>query len=87
ALMLDPKVLLLDEPMAGMSAAISERLENACLALRTAGVSVLLVEHELGSVARLCDNVFMMAQGRVIAEGSMDELRRSAKVQEAYFVG
>jgi ABC-type branched-subunit amino acid transport system ATPase component/ABC-type branched-subunit amino acid transport system permease subunit len=87
ALMLDPKVLLLDEPMAGLSPAISEQLEGACMALRDAGVSVLLVEHELGSVERLCDNVVMMAQGRVLAEGPMDELRRSAQVQEAYFVG
>ena len=87
ALMVDPKLLLLDEPMAGLSPAISERLENACLALRDAGVSVLLVEHELGSVDRLCDNVVMMAQGRVIAEGAMEDLRRSADVQDAYFVG
>ena len=87
ALMTDPKLLLLDEPMAGLSPAISERLENACLALRDAGVSVLLVEHELGSVDRLCDNVIMMAQGRVIAEGAMEDLRRSADVQDAYFVG
>ncbi|MGH9109747.1 MAG: branched-chain amino acid ABC transporter ATP-binding protein/permease, partial [Acidimicrobiales bacterium] len=87
ALMLDPKLLLLDEPMAGLSPAISERLEHACLTLRSAGVSILLVEHELGSVERLCDNVVMMAQGRVIAEGAMEDLRRSANVQEAYFVG
>ncbi len=87
ALMLDPKLLLLDEPMAGLSPAITERLENACLALREAGVSVLLVEHELGSVDRLCDNVIMMAQGRVLAEGAMEDLRRSVDVQDAYFVG
>lgn len=87
ALMLDPRLLLLDEPMAGLSPAISERLEHACRTLRTAGVSVILVEHELGAVERLCDNVIMMAQGRVLAEGAMADLRRSVDVQEAYFVG
>lgn len=87
ALMLNPRLLLLDEPMAGLSPAISGRLEYACRTLRDAGVSVLLVEHELGAVERLCDNVVMMAQGRVLAEGAMEDLRRSVDVQEAYFVG
>ncbi len=87
ALMLDPKLLLLDEPMAGLSHAVSELVEQACLSLRDAGVAVLLVEHELAAVERLCSNVVVMAQGTVLIEGEMAALRRSKEVQEAYFVG
>jgi branched-chain amino acid transport system permease protein len=87
ALMLDPELLLLDEPMAGLSAAVSERVEQACLGLRESGVAVLLIEHELAAVERLCSNVVVMAQGKVLVEGEMANLRRSKLVQEAYFVG
>ena len=86
-LMLDPQLLLLDEPMAGLSAAVAERVEDACIGLRESGVAVLLVEHELAAVERLCSNVVVMAQGSVLVEGEMANLRRSKQVQEAYFVG
>jgi len=87
ALMLDPQLLLLDEPMAGLSTAVADRVEDACIGLRESGVAVLLVEHELAAVERLCSNVVVMAQGNVLVEGEMANLRRSKLVQEAYFVG
>lgn len=87
ALMVEPKLLLLDEPMAGLSPKLSERLERVCLELRAQGLSILFVEHELGAVERLCDHVIVMAQGRVLSEGSMAELRMSKEVQDAYIVG
>jgi ABC-type branched-subunit amino acid transport system ATPase component/ABC-type branched-subunit amino acid transport system permease subunit len=87
ALMAQPAVLLLDEPMAGLSPALSARLERICLDLKAAGLSIILVEHELGSVDRLCDHVVVMAQGRVLSEGTMAELRVSKEVQRAYVVG
>jgi len=88
ALMLQPEVLLLDEPMAGLSPLLSSRVEEACTALRATGMSMLLVEHEMGAVERLCDHVFVMAQGRVLVESSsLSELRTQQAVQDAYLVG
>jgi branched-chain amino acid transport system permease protein len=87
ALMTRPRLLLLDEPMAGLAPALAERLEAACLQLTSAGMSILLVEHELRAVERLCERVVVMAQGKVISEGRMAELRTRKEVQDAYVAG
>jgi ABC-type branched-subunit amino acid transport system ATPase component len=87
ALMTGPRLLLLDEPMAGLAPALAERLEGACRELAAAGMSILLVEHELRAVERLCERVVVMAQGKVISEGQMAELRTRKEVQDAYVVG
>jgi ABC-type branched-subunit amino acid transport system ATPase component len=87
ALMARPRLLLLDEPMAGLAPALAERLEAACRELAGAGMSILLIEHELGVVERLCETVVAMAQGKVISEGRMAELRTRKEVQDAYVVG
>ena len=87
ALMAQPRLLLLDEPMAGLSPALAERLEAACAELAGRGLSILLVEHELRAVERLCERVVVMAQGKVISEGRMAELRTRKEVQDAYVVG
>jgi ABC-type branched-subunit amino acid transport system ATPase component len=87
ALMTAPRLLLLDEPLAGLSPALSERLEEICVELRALGLSMILVEHELGAVGRLCDHVIVMAQGKVLSEGTMAELRVRKEVQQAYVVG
>lgn len=87
ALMAEPKLLLLDEPMAGvnptLALSICERLEE----LRNDGVTMLMVEHELRWVERLCDPIVVMARGRVLAEGSMTELQDNAEVVDAYLGG
>lgn len=87
ALMTGPRLLLLDEPMAGLAPALAERLEAVCRELAATGMSILLVEHELRAVERLCERVVVMAQGRVISEGRMAELRTRKEVQDAYVVG
>jgi ABC-type branched-subunit amino acid transport system ATPase component/ABC-type branched-subunit amino acid transport system permease subunit len=87
ALMTGPRLLLLDEPMAGLAPALAERLEAACRELAAAGMSILLVEHELRAVERLCERVVVLAQGKVISEGRMAELRTRKEVQDAYVVG
>jgi ABC-type branched-subunit amino acid transport system ATPase component/ABC-type branched-subunit amino acid transport system permease subunit len=87
ALMARPRLLLLDEPMAGLSPLLASRLESICLRLKADGLAIILVEHELGAVDRLCDHVVVMAQGKVLSEGSMAELRVSEEVQRAYVVG
>ncbi len=87
ALMASPRLLLLDEPMAGLAPALAERLESACRELADRGLSILLVEHELRAVERLCERVVVMAQGKVISEGRMAELRTRKEVQDAYVIG
>ena len=87
ALMTGPKLLVLDEPMAGLSPALSRQLEEAFLRLVEDGLSLLLVEHELDTVERICGKVVVMAQGRVLAEGRMADLRLRQEVQDAYVLG
>lgn len=87
ALMASPRLLILDEPMAGLAPALGGRLEAALQALADGGLSILLVEHELRAVERLCEQVVVMAQGKVISEGRMAELRTRKEVQDAYVVG
>jgi ABC-type branched-subunit amino acid transport system ATPase component len=87
ALMARPKMLLLDEPMAGVNRSLARHIEDALKALRDEGLTLLLVEHELGSVERLCDRVIVMAQGRQIADGDMGQLRSREEVLSAYLGG
>jgi branched-chain amino acid transport system permease protein len=87
ALMTAPGMLLLDEPIAGLSKGWSGLLEEAVRELRRGGLSVILVEHELGVVERLSDTVIVMAAGKVLTEGSMAEVRKREDVQAAYVIG
>lgn len=86
-LMVHPRMILLDEPMAGVNPGFIATVEATLLEIRSRGVDLVIAEHELDVVERLCDRVIVMAQGRVLAEGSMDELRASPEVVEAYLVG
>ena len=87
ALMANPKLVLLDEPMAGVNPTLARTIEGYLLDLAAEGVTMLLVEHELDVVERLSPTVVVMAQGRVIAEGSMAELRENEEVVRAYLEG
>lgn len=85
SLMVKPTALLLDEPFAGVSPTNRRRLAAHLQALsRDHGISVLMVEHRLELVEELCERIFVMAEGRVIAQGSMGDLRRNAAVVSAY---
>ena len=87
ALMAEPRVLLLDEPMAGVHPNLARRIGNELVALCAEGLTVLMVEHELAIMDEFCDPVVAMAEGVVLAEGSMAELRSRTEVVEAYLVG
>jgi ABC-type branched-subunit amino acid transport system ATPase component len=87
ALMSKPKLLLLDEPFAGVNPTLARSIEQHLLALRDEGLSMIMVEHELGVVERLCDPVLVMARGKVIAQGSMRDVRARQEVLDAYLVG
>ncbi|MGA5262032.1 ABC transporter ATP-binding protein [Streptomyces griseoincarnatus] len=85
ALCLEPRVLLLDEPVAGMNAAERARTAEVVAELRAElGLSVVLVEHDMGLVMRLADEVTVLDFGRTIAHGTPDEVRRDPEVLRAY---
>jgi ABC-type branched-subunit amino acid transport system ATPase component len=85
ALMAEPRVLLLDEPMAGVSPALRVELLEHILALRRErGLTFLIVEHDLDFVMRSSDRVIVMSDGRVIAAGTPDEVRADERVVDAY---
>jgi len=85
--MTDPQLLLLDEPMAGVHPELARRIGNELVALCREGMTILMVEHELAIMDEFCDPVIVMADGAVLAEGTMAQLRDRSEVVEAYLVG
>jgi branched-chain amino acid transport system ATP-binding protein len=86
-LALEPKVLLLDEPTAGMSRAETERIAELVRRVAGAGTSVLLVEHDIEMVLAISDRITVMTQGRVIADGPPAAISGDPAVQAAYLGG
>ena len=85
ALASDPKLLLLDEPTAGMNPQESEQLRELMERLRTErGISVLLIEHDMKVVMNVSDRITVLDHGEKIAEGAPDEVRNDKRVIEAY---
>lgn len=87
ALMSEPVMLLLDEPMAGVNPTLAHTIGDHLHDLRVQGMTMLMIEHDLALVDRLCNSVVVMAQGRVLAEGSLRDLRQSREVLDAYLAG
>jgi branched-chain amino acid transport system permease protein len=87
ALMTEPSMLLLDEPMAGVHPNLARRIGNELVALCNEGMTILMVEHELAIMDEFGDPVIVMAEGAVLAEGTMQQLRGRSEVVEAYLVG
>jgi branched-chain amino acid transport system permease protein len=87
SLMAEPGMLLLDEPMAGVHPNLARRIGNELVALCNEGMTILMVEHELAIMDEFCDPVIVMAEGAVLAEGTMEQLRGRSEVVEAYLVG
>ncbi len=85
ALMLQPRLMLLDEPFAGINPRLQNRIVEHLNALRQRGLTVFFIDHEMRIVLSACDAVYVLAEGQVIASGSPDEIRDDARVKEAYF--
>jgi branched-chain amino acid transport system ATP-binding protein len=84
ALATDPKILLLDEPLAGLNHIEAERLADTFLRLNAGGVTMVLIEHNLGQVARICPRVVVLDNGRKIGEGATRDTLSDPAVIAAY---
>ncbi len=84
ALATEPKLLLLDEPVAGMNSSEKAVLMEEIRNIRDRGYGVFLIEHDMRFVMNLCDRVAVLNFGRIIAEGAPEEIRNSPEVIEAY---
>lgn len=84
ALMSDPTLVMLDEPMAGVNPALTQSLLEHILDLKTQGMTVLFVEHDMQMVMHIADWVIVMAEGRVVAEGPPSEVMKNPAVIDAY---
>jgi branched-chain amino acid transport system ATP-binding protein len=87
AVMAEPHLLLLDEPLAGVNPRIADEIGAYLGELRQGGLTILMVEHEFERVEALCDSVIVMAQGRVIYEGHLRDARKHEEVIRAYVAG
>jgi branched-chain amino acid transport system ATP-binding protein/neutral amino acid transport system ATP-binding protein len=84
ALMAAPRMILLDEPVAGVNPTLAEEIAHHLRALRGEGMTFLVIEHHMDMVAQLCDPVVVMAEGRVLTQGSFLQVAADPAVQEAY---
>ena len=84
ALMTEPKLILLDEPVAGVNPTLAGEIGEHLKGLIGEGITILLIEHHMDMVARLCDRVIVMAEGRHLAEGTFAQMAGDPAVQEAY---
>jgi branched-chain amino acid transport system ATP-binding protein/neutral amino acid transport system ATP-binding protein len=84
ALMAEPKLVLLDEPIAGVNPALADRIAHHLVDLRNEGLTILLIEHNMDMIARLCEPVVVMAAGRRLTQGRFADVAADATVQEAY---
>ncbi len=82
--MASPSLFLLDEPMAGVNPALIERIGGYILDMKAQGVTVLMIEHNLNIVEKICDNVIVLAEGRTLATGRLSDLRNNPEVVQAY---
>lgn len=84
ALMADPQLILLDEPAAGVNPALIDQIASHIQTWNQAGLSFLIIEHNMDLIMSLCDQVWVMAEGKNLAQGTPQAIRQSPQVLEAY---
>ena len=84
ALATEPRLLLLDEVMAGLTPTETERIIEICRAINARGIAILLIEHVMRAVMALSRRVVVLSQGQVLAAGAPDAIARDPRVVEAY---
>lgn len=86
-LMSDPKLIMLDEPMAGVNATLGKEIGERLIELNRRGCSFLIIEHNMRVVMNLCHRIVVLDHGLKIAEGAPEEIQNNAQVLAAYFGG
>lgn len=84
ALMVEPRVLLIDEPFAGVAPALRDQLLAHLKSLREEGICVLIIEHDIEAIMEISDRIYVMVEGAILLEGTPDEVRRDPRVLSAY---
>jgi branched-chain amino acid transport system ATP-binding protein len=79
-----PKLILLDEPTAGMNPVETRELGEQILRLNADGITVLVIEHDMSLIRQVCEEIYVLSFGQIIAHGRYDELRNDQRVIEAY---
>jgi ABC-type branched-subunit amino acid transport system ATPase component len=87
ALAMKPELLLLDEPASGLTLTEIRQLSERILQIRQEGVTIFIVEHHMGMVMEIADEIAVLHNGELIAEGTPDAVRRNPQVIEAYLKG
>ncbi len=87
ALMARPRLVLLDEPVAGVNPTLAKRILDVIDSLRNEGVTFFLVEHDMDVVMKRCEWIIVMHQGRRLVEGLPDEIKKNPKVIDSYLGG
>jgi len=87
ALLTDPEMLMLDEPMAGVNPSLEKKLLERIHALKEEGYTFLLVEHDMDVIMENCTHVIVMHQGRILSEGTPEMIQSDERVIEAYLGG
>jgi branched-chain amino acid transport system ATP-binding protein len=82
--MLEPRVILLDEPVAGVNPALTEKLIGHIESLREEGYTFCIVEHDMEVIMNLSDTIIVMNEGRKLVEGPPEEIREDEAVIDAY---
>lgn len=84
ALITNPKLILLDEPTAGMNPIETEELGRKILAMKEQGITVLVVEHDMSLISQVCDTVYVLNFGTILTHGTPQEIKQDPRVIEAY---
>jgi branched-chain amino acid transport system ATP-binding protein len=84
ALMQQPEIILLDEPAAGVSPVMIQVLGETILRLRAQGITFAIIEHDMDVIARLCDPIYVLAEGRTLTRGTFREVASNQEVMHAY---